>query len=106
MAQRVKAIVSNPDVLHGEPRIEDRRISVRQIVELVEEADLSAQTVADRYRLDVADVYAALAYFHSHPEVMAAVERERAESEAAAREGGFKSLKELRADPDSSATDA
>lgn len=94
MAQRVAAIVSDPDVLHGEPRIDGRRISVRQLVELVEEAELSAQAVADRFELDVADVYAALTYFHSHPEVMASVERRRDEHETAARARGAESLEE------------
>jgi uncharacterized protein (DUF433 family) len=33
--------------------------------------------VADRYDLDVADVYHALAYYHDHPREMSDVEAER-----------------------------
>jgi len=77
MAQRAARIVSTDDVLHGEPRIEGRRIGVRQIRVLVEESGLSAADVADRFDLRVADVYAALTYYHEHPDEMAAVEAER-----------------------------
>ncbi len=101
MTHRVASIVSDPDVLDGEPRIEGRRISVRQLVELVEDADMSAQTIADRYDLDVADVYAALTYYHSHPEVMSAVERRLREREASARGQGAVSLGELRSETES-----
>jgi uncharacterized protein (DUF433 family) len=44
---------------------------------LVEESGLSAADVADRFDLRVADVYAALTYYHEHPDEMAAVEAER-----------------------------
>jgi uncharacterized protein (DUF433 family) len=39
----------------GEPRIDGRRIAVRQIAERIEEGDRSAKTVADRYDLDIAE---------------------------------------------------
>ena len=55
MAQRTARVVSDDAVMGGEPRIEGRRITVRQVAEWVEEAGLSAKTVADRYDLDVAD---------------------------------------------------
>lgn len=71
--------------LMSEPHVEDRRISVRQIYALVEERDVDPETVADRYDLDVADVYHALAYYHDHPREMSAVERERAETRADVR---------------------
>lgn len=77
MAQRAARIVTTDDVLHGEPRIEGRRIGVRQIRVLVEESGLSAAEVAARLDLRVADVYAALTYYHEHSEEMAAVEAER-----------------------------
>jgi uncharacterized protein (DUF433 family) len=47
-----------------EPHITGRRIGVRQRHALVEERELSAETVADRYDLDIAVVYHALAYYH------------------------------------------
>ena len=77
MAQRAARIVTTDDVLHGEPRIEGRRIGVRQIRVLVEESGLSAAEVANRFDLQVADVYAALTYYHEHSEEMATIEAER-----------------------------
>jgi len=63
--------------LLSEPHIRGRRISVRQVAALVEERNTAPETVADRFDLDVADVYHALAYYHDHPSEMQAVERER-----------------------------
>lgn len=63
--------------LLSEPHIRDRRISVRQVYALVEERGEAPEAVADRYDLDVADVYHALAYYHDHPREMREVERER-----------------------------
>ncbi|MDS0277362.1 DUF433 domain-containing protein [Halomicroarcula sp. S1AR25-4] len=63
--------------LMGEPHIDGRRIPVRQIRALVEEGGEEAAVVADRFDLDVADVYHALAYYHDHPREMREVERER-----------------------------
>jgi hypothetical protein len=47
---------------------------------LVEERGVDSETVADRYDLDVADVYHALAYYHDHPREMSRVEAERDEA--------------------------
>lgn len=69
--------------LLSEPHIRDRRISVRQVYNLVEKRGEDPETVADRYDLDVANVYHALAYYHDHPREMRDVERERADSVAA-----------------------
>jgi uncharacterized protein (DUF433 family) len=66
--------------LVDEPHIEGRRISVRQVYTLVEERGVDPEAVADRYDLDVADVYHALAYYHDHPREMSAVETERTET--------------------------
>jgi len=96
MAQRAARIVRTDDVLHGEPRIEGRRVGVRQIRVLVEESGLSAAEVAERFDLRVADVYAALTYYHEHPEEMATVEERRRKLEQAARERGAPTLDELR----------
>jgi uncharacterized protein (DUF433 family) len=67
------------DVL-DEPHVAERRISVRQLHALVEERGEDPETVADRFDLDLADVYHALAYYHDHPREMSAVEAERAEA--------------------------
>jgi len=63
--------------LLSEPHIRGRRISVRQVYALVEERGEDPEAVADRYDLDVADVYHALAYYHDHPREMRDVEQER-----------------------------
>ncbi|MFC7133579.1 MULTISPECIES: DUF433 domain-containing protein [Salinibaculum] len=66
--------------LMSEPHIAGRRVSVRQVYALVDEQDVAPETVADRYDLDVADVYHALAYYHDHPREMNEVETARAEA--------------------------
>jgi len=95
MAQSSVRIVTE---VHDEPHIEGRRVTVRRIQGLVEGAEKSAAEVADQLDLDVADVYGALQYYHSHPDEMTAVERQRADREAAARDAGAVSLSELRDD--------
>ncbi|WP_079890790.1 DUF433 domain-containing protein [Halococcus agarilyticus] len=96
MAQQTARIVTDEAVMGGEPRIEGHRISVRQVADWVEKGDLSAKTVADRYALDIADVYRALTYYHEHPDEMTAVRRRRREQIRAARKRGMKTLGELR----------
>jgi len=59
---------------------------VRQAYALVEERGEDPEAVADRYDLDVADVYHALAYYHDHPREMHTVEQEREEAIAGFRE--------------------
>ena len=63
--------------LLSEPHIRSRRISVHQVYALVEERGEDPEAVADRYDLDVADVYHALAYYHDHPREMRDVEQAR-----------------------------
>ena len=71
-------IVSGDEsAIHDEPHIDGSRITVRYVRSRVEECDLRPETVADRYDLDLADVYAALAYYHNNPEEMRRVERDR-----------------------------
>lgn len=72
--------------LMDEPHIVGRRISVRQVYALVEERGVGPETVADRYDLDVADVYRALAYYHDHPRQMGDVKAEREEAMETFRE--------------------
>lgn len=74
MSQTTRRIVQT---LHDEPHLEGRRLTVRFLQQLVEERGLEPRTVADRYDLDVADVYRALTYYHDHPDEMRAVERQR-----------------------------
>ena len=71
-------IVSGDEsAIHDEPHVDGSRITVRHVRSQVEECDLRPETVADRYDLDLADVYAALAYYHNNPEEMRRVERDR-----------------------------
>jgi uncharacterized protein (DUF433 family) len=74
MAQQSARIVRE---VHDEPHIEGERVSVRHIYARVHDRGLWPETVAERLDLDIADVYRALAYYHEHPEEMAAVERQR-----------------------------
>lgn len=72
--------------LMSEPHVRGRRVSVRQVHALVEERGEDPGAVAERYDLDVADVYHALAFYHDHPREMAAVERAREDALADFRE--------------------
>ena len=93
MAQSARRVVTE---LHDEPHLEGRRVTVRRLQALVEERGDSAASVAADFGLDTADVYAALQYYHTHPDEMAAAERKRRERESQARDGGAKSVDELR----------
>ncbi|MFC7019726.1 MULTISPECIES: DUF433 domain-containing protein [Haloarcula] len=84
MAERESRRIAHK--LMSEPHITGRRISVRQVYALVEERDVDPEAVADRYDLDVADVYHALAYYHDHPREMSEVEAEREEAIESFRE--------------------
>jgi uncharacterized protein (DUF433 family) len=75
MAERESRRVAHD--LMSEPHIAGRRVSVRQVYALVEKRGVDPETVADRFDLDVADVYHALAYYHDHPREMGEVEAER-----------------------------
>jgi len=72
--------------LMSEPHVRGRRVSVRQVYALVEERGEDPEAVADRYDLDVADVYHVLAYYHDHPREMRDVDDERDDAIADFRE--------------------
>jgi uncharacterized protein (DUF433 family) len=79
MAIRIHNIVPGDESdAHDEPHIADSRVSVWFVHQRVEEAGLAPETVAEQHDLDIADVYAALAYYHNNPETMGTIERERA----------------------------
>jgi uncharacterized protein (DUF433 family) len=69
--------------LLDEPHVAGRRISVLQLRDRVEKVGESPQAVAENYSLDVAAVYQALAYYHTHAEQIEA-HRERREEQAEA----------------------
>ena len=60
------------DLFDGEPRIQGRQISVLDVYDQVQEGtgDLTPREFAEMFQLSVADVYHALAYYHSHTEEM------------------------------------
>lgn len=82
--QERSRIVSTPDVLGGKPRIEGTRIGVAFVKSQVDGRGLDPREVAERYELDLPDVYRALAYYHEHPDEMAAIEQRREALEARA----------------------
>lgn len=59
-------IESRPDVLGGKPCVAGRRIAVEHIVVWHERLGLSADEIASQYDLELAEVYAALAYYFAH----------------------------------------
>ncbi|RLM94994.1 DUF433 domain-containing protein [Haloarcula sp. Atlit-7R] len=73
--------------IHGKLHIEGSRITVRDVHVRVEQRGLAPDRVAERYNLDIADIYEALAFYHNTPEEMRRVERrhERAAGEARER---------------------
>jgi uncharacterized protein (DUF433 family) len=64
----ISHIESTPGVLGGKPRIAGRRISVQHVVMLHDRAGWTADEIASEFDLDLADVYAALAYYFDNRE--------------------------------------
>jgi len=57
-----------PGIMRGKPRIAGHRISVQNVVIWHNEMGYSVEKIAEDYNLSLADVYAALAYYHDHKE--------------------------------------
>jgi uncharacterized protein (DUF433 family) len=72
-------IVRTPETCGGKPRIAGSRIPVKHVVIWHERMGQSpAQIVSDYPHLTLADVYAALAYYHDHrEEINADIQAER-----------------------------
>lgn len=81
MASRiVTGIVSGTESdLHDEPHIEGSRVTVLYAQRQIEERGISPAEFAAGHDLDVADVYAALTYYHANSEEMRDVEQRRAD---------------------------
>jgi uncharacterized protein (DUF433 family) len=87
MATARYRIVSGADSeIHDEPHLPASRLTVRDIHARVEERGCSPATVANRFSLDIAAVYEALAYYHANPETMRAVDQRHEQAVDAARE--------------------
>lgn len=69
-------IVQTPGVCGGKPRIAGHRITVQNIAIWHDRLGHSADKIAGEYNLDLADIYAALAYYFSHRESIDASIRE------------------------------
>lgn len=63
-------IVWDEAVLGGQPHIANRRIRVRDIVQWYDIAQMNADEIAADYDLELADVFAALAYYFLNREVL------------------------------------
>jgi uncharacterized protein (DUF433 family) len=72
--QEYRIVPGDESEIHDEPHIEGSRITVRDVYVRVTERGDGPERVADRYNLDIADVYEALAYYHANPEEMTRVE--------------------------------
>ena len=72
-------IVSSPDTAGGKPRIAGRRITVQNVVIWHEHMGYSVDEIASQYELQLAEIYAALAYYFDHKEE---VDQSIAEDEA------------------------
>ena len=59
-------IISTAEICGGQPRIQGRRITVKNIVKWFEVLQLSADEIADEYDLLLSDIYLALAYYHAN----------------------------------------
>lgn len=79
-------IVKTATVMGGEPRLDGRRISVRQIVELVVAGGNAPADVADQLDVSLSEVHLALAYHYANPEEIAAVRETHDERMREARE--------------------
>lgn len=64
-----KDVVKDPDVCGGDPTLQGTRIRVSDVVEGYEHRGLSPEEiVGELSSLTLADVFAALTYYHEHPE--------------------------------------
>jgi uncharacterized protein (DUF433 family) len=61
-------IETTPGVMGGKPRIAGHRITVEDIAIWHHELGNNVEQIANDYDLSLADVYAALAYYHDHKE--------------------------------------
>lgn len=66
---KAKPVVTDPTVCGGDPTLEGTRIRVSDIVIGFEHRGLSAEEIVDQFdTLHIQDVYAALTYYHEHPD--------------------------------------
>jgi len=61
-----RLIITTPEVRSGKPCIAGRRITVSDVVIWHEQMGMPPGQLADDYDLTLAQVYAALSYYHAH----------------------------------------
>jgi uncharacterized protein (DUF433 family) len=78
LATRHRYVVTDPDILSGEPIIEGTRTPIRAIVELWRQGLLAEEIPSHLPRLSLAQVFDALSYYSDHQgEINAHIERNR-----------------------------
>ena len=68
MEHPIEHIVSDPDTCFGKPRIAGTRFSVKDVVAHHLFNRMPVETIAVKWKLPLAGVYAALAYYYDHRE--------------------------------------
>ncbi|PSQ23335.1 hypothetical protein BRD01_06845 [Halobacteriales archaeon QS_8_65_32] len=96
MSVLATGIVSDMDVMDGEPVVKGTRVRVATLHRAVEGTGLDPEVVAEKYGVSKADVHRALAYYYDNPEEMARHERIRRELKGQAIDDGAKTLGDLR----------
>ena len=71
----MRAIVTDADVLGGDPRLDGTRIGVAHIHRRYEGGETPEAIAAGYGGVSVADVHAALAYAFDNPEILREIER-------------------------------
>ncbi|SRR5581483_4697391 len=61
-------IVSDPDMCFGKPRISGTRLTVKDVISHHRFQGMSAEEIADDWKVSLAAVYAAFAYYYDHKE--------------------------------------
>lgn len=75
-------ITRTPDVCGGQPTIDDTRVRVKNIVALLKEGKRPEEMIVQYPSLNLAQVYAALAYYYDNPDEIEASLQEELEWEA------------------------
>ncbi|HET7323795.1 MAG TPA: DUF433 domain-containing protein [Halococcus sp.] len=71
----MRAIVTDADVLGGDPRLDGTRIGVAHIYRRYENGETPEEIAAGYDSVSVADVHVALAYVFDNPEELREIER-------------------------------
>jgi len=90
-------VVCDPDICGGKPCIVGTRIRVQDIYVWHElQAQSQAEIVTNFSQLSLADVHAALAYYHDHQqEIQSEIQKERSEAEVSKLNHPSKLLQKL-----------